>query len=275
MTSTSAPTRISARWRADPLQPGDRGAAARGAAGRPDPHREAPDQPAAGGEPDRRGHLRRQLPAETTPRSTWSTCSPGSRASPRSTTAPASTRSGSGRMPAGWIILGLTDDVGDAVMEQNQNIAAGKLGQALAPRARPSSISSHLGRLTEVEQFADNTVRADPDGWSPGQDVSRVEMAARTMAGTPSSTASPPPRWWSAAGRRQRPGDQEGRPRDHDAAGRELSRTSRSINYDGDCPHRGIDARVVHTLIEAVALVFIVALSSAACWHACSPCRSR
>ncbi len=81
--------------------------------------------------------------------------------------------------PAQLTNLGLSaTDVRDAVMEQNQVIAAGKLGQAPAPKGQAFEYQLNtLGRLSNVEQFADIIVRAYPDGSVIRiKDIGRVEM---------------------------------------------------------------------------------------------------
>ncbi len=77
--------------------------------------------------------------------------------------------------------LGLTaNDVVDAIQEQNQQVAAGKIGQAPATRDQPFVYQLNtLGRLSEVEQFADIIVRALPGGAVVRlSDVGRVEFGA-------------------------------------------------------------------------------------------------
>ncbi len=75
--------------------------------------------------------------------------------------------------------LGLAvTDVRDAIMEQNQVVAAGKLGQAPAPKGQAFQYQLNTqGRLIEVEQFEDIIVRALPDGSVVRiRDVGRVEL---------------------------------------------------------------------------------------------------
>ena len=99
--------------------------------------------------------------------------------------------------PARLTNLNLTAaDVRDAVMEQNQNIAAGKLGQAPAPKDQAFEYKLNtLGRLTEVEEFADIIVRAYPDGSIIRiKDIGRVELGgedygwATKLNGKPTAT---------------------------------------------------------------------------------------
>lgn len=77
--------------------------------------------------------------------------------------------------------LGLTaSDVRNAVQEQNQQVAAGKIGQAPAPKGQPFQYQLNtLGRLEHVKQFENIIVRAFADGSVVRlKDVSRVEMGA-------------------------------------------------------------------------------------------------
>ena len=77
--------------------------------------------------------------------------------------------------------LGLTPtDVSNAIKEQNQQVAAGKLGQAPAPEGQAFSFQLNtLGRLEQVEQFEDIVLRALPNGSVVRiKDVGRVDLGA-------------------------------------------------------------------------------------------------
>jgi len=77
--------------------------------------------------------------------------------------------------------LGLTaSDVTNAIQEQNQQVAAGKVGQAPAPKGQPFQFQLNtLGRLEQVEQFEDIVVRALANGSVVRiKDVGRVELGA-------------------------------------------------------------------------------------------------
>ena len=77
--------------------------------------------------------------------------------------------------------LGLTAmDVRNAVQEQNQQVAAGKIGQAPAPEGTPFQYQLNtLGRLEQVEQFENIIVRAFADGSVVRvKDIARVELGA-------------------------------------------------------------------------------------------------
>jgi HAE1 family hydrophobic/amphiphilic exporter-1 len=77
--------------------------------------------------------------------------------------------------------LGLTAmDVTSAIQEQNQQVAAGMIGQAPAPKGQPFQFQLNaLGRLQQAEQFEDIIVRARPNGSVVRiKDVGRVELGA-------------------------------------------------------------------------------------------------
>jgi hydrophobe/amphiphile efflux-1 (HAE1) family protein len=78
---------------------------------------------------------------------------------------------------------GLTaDDVVAALRAANLQVAAGAINQppASSPGAFQLSVQT-LGRLTDVEQFGDIVVRADPDrtGFVRIRDIARVELGAK------------------------------------------------------------------------------------------------
>jgi HAE1 family hydrophobic/amphiphilic exporter-1 len=83
--------------------------------------------------------------------------------------------------PARLTNLGLTAmDVENAIQEQNQQVATGKVGQAPAPSGQAFQYQLNtLGRLEQVSQFEDIIVRANPDGSVVRiRDVARVELGA-------------------------------------------------------------------------------------------------
>jgi len=95
--------------------------------------------------------------------------------------------------PARLTNMGLTAvDVQNAVKEQNQQVAAGKIGQAPASKGQAFQFQLNtLGRLDQVSQFEDIIVRANPDGSMVRvKDVGRVELGAKSIAGIRGSTAS-------------------------------------------------------------------------------------
>ncbi len=77
--------------------------------------------------------------------------------------------------------MGMTAmDVEAALREQNNQVAAGKLAQAPAPKGQSFVYQLNvLGRLETPEQFADIIIRADSDGTIVRiRDVGRVELGA-------------------------------------------------------------------------------------------------
>jgi hydrophobe/amphiphile efflux-1 (HAE1) family protein len=78
--------------------------------------------------------------------------------------------------------LGLTaSDVANAVREQNQQVAAGAIGQPPAPRGQQFQYTiTTLGLLDEVSEFEDIIVRTQSDGSVVRiKDVARVELGAQ------------------------------------------------------------------------------------------------
>src|SRR5947209_13924480 len=73
-------------------------------------------------------------------------------------------------------------DVVDAIREQNQQVAAGQIGQPPVSGGQPLQITlTTLGRLAEPEQFADIVIRASADGRPVRlRDVGWVELGARS-----------------------------------------------------------------------------------------------
>mgnify|MGYP001820490655 FL=1 len=99
--------------------------------------------------------------------------------------------------PARLTNLGLTAmDVKNAIKDQNQQVAAGKVGQAPAPAGQAFQYQLNtLGRLEQVSQFEDIIVRANPDGSKVRvRDVARVELGSEEydwdtkLSGKPTAT---------------------------------------------------------------------------------------
>jgi len=83
--------------------------------------------------------------------------------------------------PARLTNLRLTaSDVRDAIQEQNQQVAAGAIGQAPAPAGQAFQYQLNtLGRLEQTSQFEDIIVRANHDGSVVHiRDVARVELGS-------------------------------------------------------------------------------------------------
>lgn len=83
--------------------------------------------------------------------------------------------------PAKLTNLGLTAmDVQNAIEEQNQQVAAGQIGQAPAPPGQAFQYQlSALGRLEQVSQFENIILRAKPDG-----SIVRIKDVARVGLGS-------------------------------------------------------------------------------------------
>ena len=168
--------------------------------------------------------------------------------------------------------LGLTaTDVRDAIAEQNRNIAAGKLGQAPAPDGQAFEYQLNtLGRLAEVEQFADIIVRAYPDGSVIRiKDIGRVELGgedygwATKLNGKPTATVVVS-QLANANGLDIKK-----------AVVETMNRLQRSfppdlewsIAYDTTVFIEESTREVIHTLIEAILLVFIVVFIFLQSWR--------
>jgi HAE1 family hydrophobic/amphiphilic exporter-1 len=88
-----------------------------------------------------------------------------------------------------------TGEVLNAIREQNVQVAAGQIGQPPAPRGQSFQFAVNvLGRLTEVEQFEEIIVKTGADGRITRlQDVARTELGGKTydvtsrLSGAPSA----------------------------------------------------------------------------------------
>ena len=74
-------------------------------------------------------------------------------------------------------------DVVAALRQQNQQVAAGQVGQPPVPDGQPIQLTlDTLGRLVEPEQFESIVIKAMPDGRAVRlRDVARVELGAKSM----------------------------------------------------------------------------------------------
>jgi HAE1 family hydrophobic/amphiphilic exporter-1 len=93
--------------------------------------------------------------------------------------------------------LGMTTgEVLGAIREQNQQVAAGQIGQPPAPRGQSFQFAVNvLGRLTEIEQFEDIIVKTGEGGRTTRlKDVARIELGGKTysiksrLSGIPSAS---------------------------------------------------------------------------------------
>ena len=88
-----------------------------------------------------------------------------------------------------------TQDVLNAIKEQNVQVAAGQIGQPPAPRGQSFQYPVNvLGRLSEVEQFEDIIVKTEGGRITRLKDVARVELGGKSyditsrMNGAPSAS---------------------------------------------------------------------------------------
>jgi multidrug efflux pump len=154
------------------------------------------------------------------------------------------------------------DDINAAITAQNAQVAAGQIG------AQPNPVTQDLtatvlvkGQLTTPEQFGDIILRANPDGSTVRlKDVARVEQGAESynftsrLNGQPSAALAVQ---LSATGNAVAVSDAV------EAKMEELSRffpdgIEYSIPYDTSPFVSASIEKVIHTLVEAVVLVFVV-----------------
>ena len=165
-----------------------------------------------------------------------------------------------------------TNEVLEAVQEQNVQVAAGQIGQPPAPRGQSFQLSINvLGRLTEVEQFENIIIKTGSGGRITRlKDVARIELGGKTydvtsrMSGVPSA----------AIAVYQLPGsnalDVSDRVR---SALKEMSAyfpegLEYKIPYDTTIFVDTAIKQVYITLLEAVALVFLVLFLFLQDWRA-------
>src|SRR5262249_11752067 len=75
------------------------------------------------------------------------------------------------------------NDVLRVLREQNVQVAAGQIGQSPVPKGQEFQYTlSTLGRLTELDQFAEIVLKTGPDGEVTSlRDIARVELGARNQ----------------------------------------------------------------------------------------------
>jgi len=86
-----------------------------------------------------------------------------------------------------------TQEVLDAVREQNAQVAAGQIGQPPAPDSQSFQLSVNvLGRLSEIEQFEEIIVKSSDDGrFVRLKDVARLELGGKNYNLTSGLNGSP------------------------------------------------------------------------------------
>ncbi len=159
--------------------------------------------------------------------------------------------------------LGLTpSDVVSAIREQNAQFAAGQIGAE--PLTHPVDFTYTVttkGRLEEPEEFGEIIIKANPDGSRIRvKDVARVEIAARDYTSDPRVNGRPA----TLIGIYQQPGANALAVADAVRATLERVKgnfpegMSYAIPYDTTKFVRISIEEVVHTLVEAILLVFLV-----------------
>ena len=91
-----------------------------------------------------------------------------------------------------------TEEVLGAIREQNVQVAAGQIGQPPAPRGQGFQLSINvLGRLTEIEQFEEIIIKTGEGGRITRlKDVARIELGGKTydvtsrLSGVPSAAVA-------------------------------------------------------------------------------------
>ena len=162
-------------------------------------------------------------------------------------------------------------DVVDAIREQNVQVAAGVIGQGPARDAEFQLTVNTQGRLSSVEEFGDIVVKTNADGATTLlKDVARLEMgsnsyALRALLDNKSAVAIP---IFEAPNANALQLSTDVR-----AAMDELSKdfpegVEYSIVYDPTQFVRESIDSVIHTLLEAVALVAIVVIVFLQSWRA-------
>jgi multidrug efflux pump len=163
-------------------------------------------------------------------------------------------------------------DVVRAIREQNQQVAAGQLGAPPAPSATSFQLSINTqGRLVTEEEFANVVIRVGADGEITRlKDVARIELgssqyALRSLLNNKEAVAIPI---------FQRPGSNaiaisnEVRAKMAELKQAFPEGVDYSIVYDPTVFVRGSIEAVVHTLLEAIALVVLVVILFLQTWRA-------
>jgi multidrug efflux pump len=163
-------------------------------------------------------------------------------------------------------------DVVQALREQNVQVAAGVIGQPPVPQGNAYQLSINtLGRLTDVEQFADIVIKTGENGRITRlRDVGRVELGARDYSSNSYLDGKPA----VGMGVFQRPGSNA--LATAESVRQTMARLSQqfpqgleyTIVYDPTVFVQESVNAVFHTVIEAFILVFIVVLIFLQDWRA-------
>jgi len=159
--------------------------------------------------------------------------------------------------------LGLTPtDIQNALMEQNAQSPAGRIGAEPAPPGQESQFNVRaLGLLKDPKEFEEIIVRSNPDGSQVKiKDIARVELGAQTYDLRARLNRSPA----GAIGIYLAPGANAIETADNvkkilqAAKGRFPADMDYDITLDSTLPIKASMEEIVHTLFEAVILVLIV-----------------
>jgi HAE1 family hydrophobic/amphiphilic exporter-1 len=165
-----------------------------------------------------------------------------------------------------------TGEVLEAIREQNVQVAAGQIGQPPAPRGQSFQFAVNvLGRLNEIEQFEEIIVKTGADGRITRlKDVARTELGGKTYDVTSRLSGAPS----AAIGVYQLPGSNALEVSDQvRKALKEMSAyfpegLAYKIPYDTTIFVDTAIKQVYITLLEAVALVFLVLFLFLQDWRA-------
>lgn len=153
-------------------------------------------------------------------------------------------------------------DVSDAILAQNAQVAAGQIGAAPNPITQDLTATVLVkGQLSDTKEFGEIILRANPDGSTVRlHDVARVEVGAETYSFASRLDGQPS----AAVGvQLSTSGNAVATAKAIKAKMEELSRffpqgVAYSIPYDTSPFVSASIEKVLHTLVEAIVLVFIV-----------------
>ncbi|QFY62995.1 multidrug efflux RND transporter permease subunit (plasmid) [Rhizobium grahamii] len=155
-----------------------------------------------------------------------------------------------------------TDDINAAITAQNAQVAAGQIGASPNPVTQDLTATVLVkGQLTTPEQFGEIILRANPDGSTVRlKDVARIEQGAESYNFTSRLNGQPSA---ALAVQLSSTGNAVAVSAAVKAKMQELSRffpkgVEYSVPYDTSPFVSASIEKVIHTLIEAIALVFIV-----------------
>ncbi|GGP17957.1 efflux RND transporter permease subunit [Silvimonas iriomotensis] len=161
--------------------------------------------------------------------------------------------------------LGLTPtDVQNAISEQNQQFSAGKIGAEPSDPKRPQEFTytaTAKGRLSSIKEFEDIIVRANPDGSQTRvKDVARVELGSNAYDVVAKHNGKPTVgiALYLQPGANALKTLEAVRTKMEELKGRFPHGLTYDIPYDTTTFVKISVEEVVHTLFEAILLVFVV-----------------